>query len=518
MQTINYILILTMLLFCACEDENVEGDFVTTEIFPFSITLEKNTDQYGMWLEIMDQANLRASLNSYGSYTFFVPNNKAVKEWLGNRSIEDISKEEAIVLVRNHVIEDEFISVDFREGTIQNTNLNGDYVAVSFGDNGFNTIQLNHYTTVVNKDVDVLNGIMHGIDAVLVPLQKTLYDYIIENDEISIFRQALEEIDFIDNLKTVSFQNQYDETTRKYSTILAVSDKTFAEFGINSYKEFKDKYSDTDDVTKGNNGLNKWVRYHILYGVYFTNLMLNYNEMANAVNLESYTIGEGVQITESRGSIRINHAEYIENEVVQERHTEIFKNQRNIPLKNGCVHFVNDLMDIIPITAAWVDFDPAKVTNTDVLPHYGPNNGNDWTIDEVEPGEIEEWKWETFPEQSNMRYVVINGWMHNAGAVWFDIGTNEGGWFEVESPLVAKGKYKIQCYDRRWPGGGTFNIYIDGKYVNTIDQYYGAGSIIGAPYWINGITFEDTRRHTIRIEYKEGNPGFIFGRVSFQPI
>ncbi|TKG96988.1 fasciclin domain-containing protein [Puteibacter caeruleilacunae] len=519
--TVYNILLLILVILVSCEDKNVDGDFVTAEVFPFSMTLEKDTEHYGLWLEIIDKADMRASLNSFGQFTFFVPNNEAVTAWLGSNSIDNLTKEEAVTLVRNHMVNEVIESVDYREGCVQDTNLIGDYLAVSFGDDGFNTIILNHHSTIVHKDIELLNGVMHEVDQVIAPHQETVYDYVVNTSQLSILKEALQQTGLIDKLKVIEEVNKYDITRRKYNTVMAIADTTFNRLGIQSYDDLKAKYSTESDVTDKNNGLNKWVRYHVLYGAYFTSSMLDYDEMADAVNLESYCLGEGIQITESRGRIRINYNEVVDGEEVTEEYTSILKEQRNIPMKNGCVQYVNTLLDITPLKPAWVDFDPTNVNNTSVLPHWAANKAwvySNWIYDEVEPGEIEEWNWETFPEQTTMRYVICNGWFYNNAAVWFDIGNNDGGYFEVESPLVAKGKYRIKVYDRRWKGGGTFKIYIDGKYITTQNQYYGAGDIIGAPAWINGIEFEDTKKHTFRIEYKEGNSGFIFGRVSFEPV
>lgn len=520
--SVKYLVILFVIIFFGCiEDQNIEGDFVTSEVFPYVVTLEKNQEQYGMWLEIIDQAGLSASVNSFGRYTFFAPNNAAVQEWLGSRSVMDISKDEAEKLVRNHMFNAYAEAVEFNEGCVVNdTNLIGDYISVSFGEGGINTIELNHYSTIVDRDVELVNGIMHGIDRVLEPHDVTMLEYVENNTGLSILKEALEATNMLDRLDEVSFVNKYGIRKRKYYTLMAVADTTFNRLGIDSYQDLVDKYSDTGDVTSIEDGLNRWVRYRVLYDSYFTNSMLDYDEMADAVNLESYCLGEGIQVSEERGRIRLNYTSYTEGDEVVEEYTRIQEDHRNIPLKNGCVHYVNDLMDIVPLRPVWVDFDPTKVENTTAIPLYNPPGWvyPNWIYNEVEPGVFEEWEWETWPEMVNAKYVICNGWFPRNAAVLFDIGNNDGGWFEVETPLIPAGKYKIRCYDRRWPEGGTFDILIDGEIIGRVNQLYAAGDIIGAPYWTQGYVFEDTRKHTLRIQYKEGKSSFIFGRVSFEPV
>ncbi len=518
---IKYIAIFWVIFLLGCTvDKDIEGDFVTTEVFPYIITLEINKDQYGMWLEIIDRAELSASLNIFGRYTFFAPNNEAVQKWLGSRSIIDLTKDEAETLVRNHMFNVYVESVNFNEGCVANdTNLIGDYISVSFAEDGINTIELNHQATIVDRDVELVNGIMHGIDKVLEPHTTTMLDYVESNPQLSILKEALTKTNMLARLNDVSFVNKYGINRRKYYTLLAISDSTFNRLGIKSYEDLVDKYSDSGDVTNLDNGLNRWVRYRVLYDAYFTNSMLDYDVMADAVNLESYLLGEGIQVSERRGRIRLNYTSYVDDDVVVEEYTSILKDSRNIPQKNGVIHFVNTLLDIVPLRPTWIDWDPTVVENTAAIPNYSPPGWTlpNWIYDEVELGVLDEWNWETWPEMVKAKYIICNGWFPRNAAVLFDIENNDGGWFEVETPLIPAGRYAIRCYDRRWPEGGTFDILIDGEIIGRVNQHYAGGDIIGAPYWTQGHVFEDTRRHTLRIQYREGRSSFIFGRVTFEP-
>ncbi|MGQ1787435.1 fasciclin domain-containing protein [Saccharicrinis sp. GN24d3] len=517
---VNYILLSVMVFLVACEDKNVEGDFVTTDIFPYVVTLEKQADKYGLWIDMIHQADLYETLNTFGQYTCFTPSNDAVSEYLGGKAIVSLSTEEARQLVMNHVFNKRITSVDFREGCVNDTNYIGDYLSVDFANMGLTEVILNKHSSIKVPDIELTNGVMHEVNKVLSVHDKTLKDYVDQAQNAKIFKQALTETGIFDALNENTVINEYGVKSRLYYTLLMIDDATLKQLGITDYESLKSRYSDSDDVTDGNNAFNRWVAYHVIKGAYFTNKMLDYNELADAVNMQSYLYGEGVQVKEERGNIQLNLA--VSEEGVKS-YTSIVKDQRNIPLKNGCVQYLDDYLDIKALEAVYMEWDPAVVKNSSSIPHYVVGHFGEYdnfTQDEIAKGAIEEWKWDTWPNEVPLQYTIYNskGWFGAGAGLIFDIGNNDGGWLEVESPLIPPGSYEIYTYGRRWKGGGTYNIYIDGVLTAIEGNYYADGDIISIPRLAYGILFDKMEKHKIRIEYKEGRGGFMLGKIVFKPL
>ncbi len=73
--------------------------------------------------------NLKTTLNAYGHYTFFAPDDDAFDTFLaqqGKSSVEEFDPAYLTTLVRYHLLDIEIESAYFRDGVIQDTTYSGD--------------------------------------------------------------------------------------------------------------------------------------------------------------------------------------------------------------------------------------------------------------------------------------------------------------------------------------------------------------------------------------------------------
>ena len=512
-----YIVIAFLMILAACTDDDRSADFVDTEKFPYVITLEKNPEKYSLWVDLITEAGMYETLNIYGSYTFITPNNSAVEQYLNGRDLSSFTKKELESLVRNHIFPRQVTKADFREGAVNDTNYIGDYVSVDFvADNGTKTL-LNKNCKIIDSDIDLVNGIMHETDKVLGVNQATIKTYIENQDGISIFKQALQETGLIDVLDQVAITNNSNIVVRTYFTLMLIDDATFIAQGIEDFEALKTRYDSPGiELTDADHRLRQFMEYHILQGANFSNSMLDFAHDIESINIMSLLYGEGINVMENRGKIRINYVE----EGEEESFTSLVDGQRNFPFKNGCVHYINNLMDIESLKPVYMVFDPVLVEDYHRISiHKTLDSNNEFSgkDEKIAKGVIKEWNWDSWPEQVEMTYKRYDTQWTPNGMLWFDLGNNDGGWFEVQTPIIPAGKYRIKCMTLTRKFGGVFKSLVDGVQKAEVSMNYNQDFVVYRTL-ADGITFDKSESHTIRLEYKSGPATAFLGPILIEPL
>ncbi len=149
--------------------------------------------------------DLLNALNGNGTYTVFAPTNDAFVALLGvigQTSLNDIPTDVITRILQYHVVSGAAVaSGDLTDGQMVATELNGEEVTVSIAGG---TVSINN-ATVVAADVEASNGIIHVIDAVLVPeLEASIVNTIVEpayfNNDFSILTEAVVTADLLETL------------------------------------------------------------------------------------------------------------------------------------------------------------------------------------------------------------------------------------------------------------------------------------------------------------------------------
>ena len=78
------VLFLIALVFQNCSEQKIKES--TDETLNITEYLRANPN-YSMFLEMLDITNYASFMNTYGTYTLFVPTNEAVKEFLDNEGV-----------------------------------------------------------------------------------------------------------------------------------------------------------------------------------------------------------------------------------------------------------------------------------------------------------------------------------------------------------------------------------------------------------------------------------------------
>ncbi|MEO6731144.1 MAG: fasciclin domain-containing protein [Ferruginibacter sp.] len=230
--------------------------------------LELYPDSFSLFRQILARTENDAFLNAYGGYTCFAPTNSGVKTWLAKLGAADVAAADLNTLkdmVKFHLLIDTITTASFKDGKLPVPTMFGQYLVTGVSFNGgVSNYVINRQALITKSNVKVGNGLIHEINNVLIPAALSLAKQLEAKPAYSIFSQAIKETGFYDLLNTVN-----PDTTKRWMTVLAESNSALADSGITSYAVLKSKYSKTGNPTLANDSLHMYVAYHILGGIKF---------------------------------------------------------------------------------------------------------------------------------------------------------------------------------------------------------------------------------------------------------
>ncbi len=302
----------TAMTFVSCDDEVEMENRFTFKGEHISTYLINNPDRFSSFTYILDKAkmgknketsgSLLKTLSTYGSYTCFAPTNEAIDSFLQKQSmlhaagertgitspyLEDISDSMALEIAKNHIIEKGFKTIDINEGAFPKNTMNGRFTTVGWTKDGRYPL-LNNTTRIIEQDLEKENGYIQVVDGVLNPSQKFLHELIGEQEEFSIFHQAIIKTGIDSLLSIYELDPDYDNTltgpsldsepsTSPYPfekkqryTVLIEPNTLLQSKGINDLDEliaFAQTWyddEDPDNFKSPENALHKFVLYHII--------------------------------------------------------------------------------------------------------------------------------------------------------------------------------------------------------------------------------------------------------------
>lgn len=297
--------------------------------------LQNRPEEYSHLCTILKKArigrsssgNMLHALSTYGSYTIFAPDNKAIEaylteeyeRWLNSLGgdeeniiytgiyspdVEELSDSMCTEIAKNHIIERGRKLDNLTEGVISETTFSNRFIHMNDSVAGegrkekYLTFDRQNYVKVNEVDIEVENGTIQTMAGVLVPSNEKILQIIERCPELKIFSAALKATGLSDSLEIRTIDPDYDgelygtvdmgtgalrgakapeDRLRKY-TLLIEPDEVFIQNNINNIDDLRifankwygEEYEkrglpvDYDDETSRNNPLNRFVAYHIL--------------------------------------------------------------------------------------------------------------------------------------------------------------------------------------------------------------------------------------------------------------
>lgn len=438
-----------LFLINACQKESYTQS--TTDDVNITGYLEKNPDQFSLFLSILDRSGTKGYLGAYGKYTVFTPDNAAVTAWLkaNNKSgIDQMTELELKDMVRFHVLPDTISTNKFTDGKLSQITLYGQYLqtGVTFSE-GTSSYVINKYAKVIQSNVRVGNGIIHVIDHVLLPATKTLAQTIESNSKYSIMTQALKATGFYDSLNYA--QSQVPDTTRRFQTAVIESDSALHAAGIASYEALREKLSKTGNPKSHTDSLWMYVAYHISTGASYTADIVATSSLYTLVPYEIVT-------TKLVGtSILLNDDDF---NGVHEPGVEVNRTYSDLTASNGVLHESKSFYKIKPRVPTPVFFDIGDQPELKLLSAWRVpgsvvsllSNGKLITagirLDQIRSNTIG-----PAYSVSTLAIGTSDGRSYaNKDVIQFSTSISNNAravWVEIRTPMLVKGKYKIWiCY------------------------------------------------------------------------
>lgn len=433
------------------------GKFILLALFLFSCSEDailwdvKSTDQvitqyvqskkeFSEFAKLLDYTGLGSLLSVRGPFTLFLPTDEAMAAWYASKGIKtgtDLSKEIADELVRNHVVPAQIGTGEIGLGALMEENALGDFLVTEFSGSD---IIINKKSMIIKRNVIAANGVIHHIDKVIEPVNKSVIEVLADNPSFSLFTEGLRRTNLKDTLQIISFPFGKREARTRY-TILAVPDTTFNRYGITNIDQLIAYFTDDPgSITDINNGFYRYMEYHCLVETYYLN------------NLETRIFP--ILSYDNNVSVTVDDDYKLNLDKKTNVYTGFLVEESNYPAKNGAIHTIKGLLPVYspaPSVIRWEVTDHFDLKMGDYFGKYYMKwfDGENTFKNIKWGGDYLQYYYKDHDTQVMDGYDCLNmsGW-------W---------WIEVTTPKIMKGRYRITSY--LWQGQVDYLVYIDG--VNT---------------------------------------------------
>ena len=518
----------------SCKKQELE--ISTTQDVNIVGYLKKNPDSFSLFTQILDRTETSAFLDAYGAYTLFAPTNTGVRKWLTSIAATDVQSADINILkeiVRFHLLIDTIGTASFKDGKLPVPTMHGQFLITGVTNTGgSSSYTVNRQAAVTKSNVSTGNGIIHVINNVLVPSKTTIAQQLEANPNYSIFVQAMKETGFYTLLNTVN-----PDTTKKWKTVLAESNKALADSGITSYAVLKARYSNTGNPANPLDSLNLYMAYHIIDGINFLGDIItspSYLTLQPQEVISTKLINQEVVINEDEFNGKI------------EKGILLIRGTSDNSATNGVWHDANAHFTAKFRKPQAVYWDLA--TFPEITKQIAIYKKGIFTFNKANQADrpIASIDWQSFGENyvryeySGSATSTLHNFAYNNDILTIPLGApsnnNRATWVEFTTPPIIKGKYKVWvCYRNR--NAVTINVLVNGEVLQrpvNLGVGYPGGSdaeleSLGWKRYTTGGSFagrlagivdiKTTQRHTLRFEAISGtNRDLHFDMVHFIPI
>ncbi len=332
------VLLLAPAIFAACSEEINEGNFAIKTEQTIADYVNENTEDFSSFAAVLNRVNLSDAqnasslmsvLSARGNYTVFAPNNAAVAAFCERRgvaTVDELTLEDAKLLAYSCIIdngsESAYEEAEFpTPGTFAKSNLNDRLLPCEMkteGDEAYYVI--NKTSRVVKTNVELSNGMLHVVDAVIAPSADNVYELIAAAGNMKVFAKLMELTAWSDTMALPDRDSDYELITREatykqsgvggtmtvmqrrylgytafvetdevYENAFSIQVEKDEEGNITNWdaifpsikKAIEDKMpgANETDLKSADNAVNRFVAYHILEGkMAYNRFVHHYNE------------------------------------------------------------------------------------------------------------------------------------------------------------------------------------------------------------------------------------------------
>ncbi len=254
--TVQVMLIVLVSAFVGCKEEEEFSFQEQTRKIMMMDGLRADTS-VSIAVQALDKAGISATLNTYGPFTLFLPDNKAFRSYfknIGKTGINDLTVDDVKTLMIYHILATRLRTTDFIPGPQTVTTGKGDFITLDLSRGIKSDALANGKARLYLTDIEFENGIVHRMDAVLAPPVLTIGEYLLQNPQYSIMVAGLQRVGLMDTL--VALKNP--QGVRTNITLFAETNDVLTAAGITSF----------DNMPLAD--LKELMRYHLVPGGRFT--------------------------------------------------------------------------------------------------------------------------------------------------------------------------------------------------------------------------------------------------------
>ncbi|MFA9186734.1 fasciclin domain-containing protein [Flavobacterium magnesitis] len=342
---------LIALVFQNCSEQKIKE--TTDETLNITQYLRANPE-YSMFLELLDLTNYASFMNTYGTYTIFVPTNDAVQEFLngvGATSLSQVPLVDLQNIAKLHILDQKVNTTSFTDGKIGTPSLYGQYLVTGAANkNGVSSVTVNKEASITTSNIELGNGVIHVIDKVLRVADKTLAQTIEADTNLSLFTEVLKATGWFNALnQPLTDTSNLDS----YLTVLAQTNDVFHEAGFDNLEQLKNRYSHLNNPLDLKDSLNLFVSYRILPRLQYL------ADIAITPSLVTKAPLEVISAKLSKDTILLN--EDVFNGVL-EKGVAIDRPISDVTASNGVLHYVGGNIGIKKRLPAPVYFEFTDIT------------------------------------------------------------------------------------------------------------------------------------------------------------
>lgn len=246
----------TLLFFNACKEEPLSFQDPNRQVL--MLDMIKQDTSLSISVQALEKAKMAATLNTYGPFTFFAPDNSAFRKYFknqGKNSLDDYSEEEIKTLMTYHILPARLKAAQFIQGPQSTPTGRGDYITLDISKGFKSNTLVNGKAKAYETDIEYSNGYLHKMDGVLDPPTLTIGQFLQQNaDKYSIMIGGLQRAGLMDTL--INLTNPNNERTR--ITLFAETNDILQKAGITSF----------DNMPMAE--LKALMQYHIVTGANFS--------------------------------------------------------------------------------------------------------------------------------------------------------------------------------------------------------------------------------------------------------
>lgn len=250
------------------------------------VQVAQSDSRFSILVEAVQAAGLNDTLTAPGPYTVFAPTNDAFSALLGELGVTKdqllANKPLLTAVLKYHVVAGQVPSSAVPLGKAIDPVGGGFFKIDKVGTSLVITDGRNRTSKIVQADIAASNGVIHAIDKVLLPADKTIVQTAIANPDFSILVEAVTAAGLVDTLNAPGPYTVFAPTNAAFASLLTELGVTKAQLLANTAL------------------LTKVLTYHVVPGLVLK-VDVPINTPIKTVEGETLTVGPTLAITDQRG-------------------------------------------------------------------------------------------------------------------------------------------------------------------------------------------------------------------------